>query len=251
MLAACGGKEEKEDVENGGSGVDTIPAIQWQVQNVSKYPLIKSVTQCYDATSRNVTLYQYDDDFKISSERRKREEYNNISGLWQWMSVADTTISFTYSNDTIVSVAGLSSYSKAAIYKNYYYLNNDGFAERCEMIPNKQYYIDSSIADFYFEYDSVSHRNTTLFHWENGNAVSGTDVGKQYGCYFDSARYDANRINNYYFHDNKIFLGRASENLLLKENMAAYTYEYDKGVVTKATILHENGSTAVKYYEYY
>jgi hypothetical protein len=278
-FAACGGGEQGEYIveqEENKEEENKEQQIQWQVQDTSKYPLIKRVMHYYssDTSGREVITYQYSDG-KISSESFIYERKIRDTGEWyQYYKVHDTYyggysryfIKYTYLKDTVTCVEKDGEFSGLGLHKTtYYYLNKDGLATRYKVVVPKGslYYWDyiyfGNSKNLEFSYDSDS-RNITLFKWENGNIVSTIDydysaVRYWLGGIADMSDYDydyyADHVNNTYFLDNKIFLGRESEYLISKFGNGVFTYEWnDRGFVSKRTYQYSDDTT-VTFYEYY
>jgi hypothetical protein len=266
MLAACG---EKED--NSKQRVEVEVDARWQTQDTSKTPLIKSVTRSFPKwtsadgrmeipESRYVRMYTYDGR-KIASEEARLEKYFNFTGRWQWTAISEISKVYNYYGDSVVCVEKPIMYAEMIYYTHYYYLNEKGLATRYKRVPDEQYaefcsehpcqFPPDSINDFYFEYDSTG-KNISMFRWDNKNIAGTTSIGEHLVTAIANAQYDTGHANNYFFVDNKIFLGRSSENLVSNTTNSVCTYLYDsRGRVIQMNEQYANDSIVYTSYEYY
>jgi hypothetical protein len=256
LLASCGGADDPTIDEPIVEPIETQDTIHWQLQNTLVVPLIKSIVNYLNDAPRvrYVTTYKYVDGkiLEFKQVYQTNVDANIDANKWKESGYYGRLKSYTYSHDTVICVEnGYSGNPKLTweLYNtSYYYIDKTkGVATRCTIVPENRY---SRKGDFDFEYNES--RNITLFNWEMGNTMSTTEQGEYlFNYYVDSAQYDMTYKNPHYFLNDEIFLGRASENLPVKENLDAYTYEFnDRGLVVKKTIISGSDTSAI-YYEYY
>jgi hypothetical protein len=267
MVVACGEKEHPlldDEPENPQENQDTI---HWQAQDTSVIPLIKRIIDYgygddSSSTLRDVISYEYVD-CKILQEWTIREKYNKNTGSWELHSNLEFR-NYIYSNDAIVRVENSDKAGGILLTTDYYYLNDYGLATRYKAVPSSSAY--GIEWNYNFKYDGEG-RNVLFFNWRNGNIASTTNIYSRFwygiwvgmtpnkGSFYgmtDTAEYDTTHLNPFYYFNNRIFLGRNSENLIVKKNTQTYTYEFNnRGMVTKVTTRYATNSTYVVCYEYY